>query len=130
MLAAAIAAPKISFDTFAMTFFSAFNARRIGLHPHKFHHTLLSMMQSRVADGRRIAANTAKLPELLRTKTLPHACTDRGGRRDCIPRSLQTRLLKVRVEAARLNVSIWPFARLGEGQKSRSAGCKARGAIG
>ena len=47
MLTAAIAAPKISFDRFAMISFSAFDARKIGLHRHKFHRTFLSNMQSR-----------------------------------------------------------------------------------
>jgi hypothetical protein len=47
MLTAAIAAAKMSFETFAMISFSAFDAQEIGLHRHKFHHTFLSNMQSR-----------------------------------------------------------------------------------
>jgi len=46
MLAAAIAAPKISFDTFAMIFFSAMfiDTQKNGLHRRKFHHSILSTM--------------------------------------------------------------------------------------
>jgi len=68
MLAAAIAAPKISFETFAMICSSAssfvIDAQKIGLHRRKFHHTFLNnMMQSRIAcEARSIAANIAKLP--------------------------------------------------------------------
>ena len=47
MLTAAIAAAKMSFETFAMISFSAFDTRKIGLRRHKFHHTFLGNMQSR-----------------------------------------------------------------------------------
>ena len=48
MLTAAIAAAKMSFDTFAMISFSASDTRKIGWHRRKFHHTFLSNMQSRI----------------------------------------------------------------------------------
>jgi hypothetical protein len=54
MLTAASAAPKISFDTVAMIFFSA-----VGLHRRESHDAFLSMMQSCIAcEARRIAART------------------------------------------------------------------------
>jgi hypothetical protein len=60
MLTAASAAPKISFDTVAMIFFSA-----VGLHRRELHDAFLSMMQSWIAcEARRIAANIGKLPAL------------------------------------------------------------------
>jgi hypothetical protein len=56
MLVAAIAAPKISFDRFAMISFSASGkrcfvivAQKIGLHRRKFHHTSLKIMQCCIA---------------------------------------------------------------------------------
>jgi hypothetical protein len=75
MLAAAIAAPKISFETLGMIpsprvgnkMMLVIDAEKIGLHRRKFHHSLLSIMRSCIArEARRIAANIAKLPELLR----------------------------------------------------------------
>ena len=69
MLAAAITAPKITFDTFAMISFSAMfiDTQKNGLHRRKFHHSILSTMQQSciACEARRIAANIAKLPELL-----------------------------------------------------------------
>jgi hypothetical protein len=59
----------MSFETFAMISFSAFDTRKIGLHRYKFHHTFLSNMQGRYCaiawQRRRIAANIAKLADLL-----------------------------------------------------------------
>jgi diaminopimelate decarboxylase len=80
MLTAAIEAPKISFATFAMNSLSASRqtkrcccyvtyAQKIGLHCRKFHHALGHSTQPTYALRARrvrIAANVAKLAELLR----------------------------------------------------------------
>jgi hypothetical protein len=52
MLAAVIAAPKISFETLAMICSSAgplFDVQKIGLHRRKFHHIFLNIMQGCIA---------------------------------------------------------------------------------
>jgi hypothetical protein len=69
MLATAIAAPKISFDTFAMTAFSAMLSthRRLDYLPQIPSHFGLSPPRNsvmRLHRARRIAANLARLPEL------------------------------------------------------------------
>jgi hypothetical protein len=71
MLATAIAAPKISFDTFAMIAFSAMlsTRRRLDYLPQIPSHFGLSPPRNSVMHlirVRRIATNIAKLPELLR----------------------------------------------------------------
>src|SRR5215472_15831241 len=64
MLAAAIAAPKISFETLGMIpsprvgnkMMLVIDAEKIGLHRRKFHHSFLSIMQSRFVPKAEVAA--------------------------------------------------------------------------
>jgi hypothetical protein len=81
MVTAAIAAPKISFETFAMNFFSAsgyfvFDAQKIGLHCRKFHHAFLNVPISLTTDqqdredGRKSFGGPRRREAAQRNKTL------------------------------------------------------------
>jgi hypothetical protein len=54
----------------------------------------------------------------------------RGGRRDCIPRSLQARLRGHCEQTAWVDLSSWPLAALAQGQELESASGEARGRRG
>jgi hypothetical protein len=72
MLAAAIAAPKISFETFAMISFPAReqtrrcfvpNAQTIGFHRRKFHHTMQSCIACEVRRSWRLRSSSGVTAE-------------------------------------------------------------------
>ena len=72
------------------------------------------------------------LAELLRGSKLSIVLNEIYEEVDCIPRGLQARLRGDRFKKARLNLSPWPLAALGEGQEPESASGEAgsRGGLG